>query len=353
MVARKIRNKWHIDFRVEGKRYRLPSPVNTRKGAIEYERVVRTRILYGEPVDGKPASPTLAEFAPRYLDLYVATHCKPSTLKARRQKIGRYLLPTLGQYRLNEIDVKHCDKLIADLYKKGLSSGTVAATVEALRAMLGVAVDWGECKEVPKLRRVKTKPPPPKFLSREDAATLLEHIPQEFWLLFFCALRTGLRKGELRALRWTDIDFDRSVITVSRTMFERVAELSAKSGKSRQVPMSPEVLAAMKAGRHLKGPHVFCDSSGQPLTEIRPNQILKRACTSAGIEQITFHQLRHTFASHLVLAGVSLRVIQELLGHGSITTTMIYAHLQENQTKEAVKILDKPQILDIMGTIWS
>tara|TARA_R100000808_G_scaffold5300_1_gene16217 strand:+ start:4106 stop:5167 length:1062 start_codon:yes stop_codon:yes gene_type:complete len=352
MVARKIRGTWHIDVRHEGRRYRLPSPVNTKAAATEYERQVRTRLLYGQPVDGKPASPLFADYAPEWLQMYAEVYNKPSTADNRRAKLRKHLVPLLGKYRLEEITTRHIDRLISQLQARGLGNRTVNHMLELLRVMLGVAVEWGQLSAVPKMRRLKVLDMPPRYLSQEEADRLLDHVPDDHRCLILTALRTGLRKGELLGLQWSDIDLDHSMITVARTLYQGTAQ-APKSGKTRQVPISPELKIAIAEHRHIRGPWVFCQSGGEVLTSWAPNTILRHACLSAGIESITFHALRHTFASHLVLAGVHLRVVQELLGHHSIVVTQKYAHLQPQQSATAVSLLDRKRLADIMGTIWA
>ncbi len=111
-------------------------------------------------------------------------------------------------------------------------------------------------------------------------------------------------------------------LIVRRSLW-RGQEGSPKGGHNRKVPLSDVALAALKAHRHLGGPHVFCDERGNHLTHSMLKDVVPRACSVAKLaKRITTHGLRHTFASHLIMRGASLKAVQELLGHESIEMTL-------------------------------
>lgn len=143
------------------------------------------------------------------------------------------------------------------------------------------------------------------------------------------ALNTGMRRGELLSLKWEQI----------RNGFIYLTE--TKSNKARQIPVNDrlaEVFREVRRGNQLKSPYVFCDSKGRRFYEVKRS--FASACRRAGIEAFRFHDLRHTFASHLVMKGVSLKAVQELLGHSDLTMTMRYAHLSKGHLQEAVVALN-------------
>jgi site-specific recombinase XerD len=108
------------------------------------------------------------------------------------------------------------------------------------------------------------------------------------------------------------------------------------------VPLSQRAIGALKAQRHLRGKLVFCEDSGEPLADHLLRPPLRRACKRAGLREIGWHVLRHTFASHLVMRGATLKAVQELLGHQDIKVTLRYAHLSPNVKRETVSLLDAP-----------
>lgn len=156
--------------------------------------------------------------------------------------------------------------------------------------------------------------------------------------MFLVALRTGIRHGELIGLRWEDVDLVAGRNTVRQNSVDGHIG-TPKSGKPREIPLGDEVRAALKAHRHLRGPLVFYDMAGKMLTTptTRP---MWRACKRAGLRQIGWHVLRHSFASHLVMRGATMTAVQELLGHSSIAMTMRYANLAPEAIRETVRLLD-------------
>lgn len=147
--------------------------------------------------------------------------------------------------------------------------------------------------------------------------------------------RTGLRLGELVALRWADVDFAAKRILVRRSIVRGV-ESSTKSNRERAVDLSTSALSALRAHRHNASEFVFCDDAGQHLTRGMLHDAIERAGKKAEIGQVGWHVLRHTFASHLAIAGVSLRAIQLLMGHSTIAMTERYAHLSQESIASAV-----------------
>ena len=144
------------------------------------------------------------------------------------------------------------------------------------------------------------------------------------------ALSTGMRRGEILGLKWRDFDFKRRIITL----------LDTKNGQKREVPMSETVNnAILQIHEHPDSPYVFCNQQGKLRADIR--QSFSTALKKSDITNLHFHDLRHTFASQLVMSGVDLNTVRELLGHKTITMTLRYSHLSPNHKKEAVETLNE------------
>ena len=188
---------------------------------------------------------------------------------------------------------------------------------------------------LPKVAWLKAPEPEFDFLDFEESKRLLEaaKAEPEWHAMIMTAVRTGLRIGELRALRWEDVDLVAGRLTVRRSAFKN-------QGRKRTVELGLEVLQALKKHRHLRGELVFCTSDGRMLTENECKHPMRRACRRAGLRVIGWHALRHTFASHLVMRGAPLKAVQELLGHADIRMTMRYSHLSPDVKRDAVALLD-------------
>ena len=153
-------------------------------------------------------------------------------------------------------------------------------------------------------------------------------------------LRTGMRLGELRALRWDDVDLVAGRIVVRYSAWEDIVG-TPKTDSTREIPLSDDARKALKLHRRPGVLLVFCDKKGEMQPRDVCNWPLWRACRRAGLRQIGWHVLRHSFASQLIMRGRSLKEVQELLGHTSITMTMRYAHLAPNVLRDAVQVLDR------------
>lgn len=181
------------------------------------------------------------------------------------------------------------------------------------------------------------------FWDREQSAVFLEAVQKtdpRWYPFFLCALRTGMRLGELCALRWDDLDFVKGQIHVVWSFTHGKVD-SPKNGRGRVVPMSPQLAAALKAHRHLRGPLVFCREDGSHLTRDNVKHPFDRATRRAGVRAIRIHDMRHSFASQLVMEGVPLTAVKEYLGHRELEMTMRYAHLSPDARQGYVKCLDE------------
>jgi len=151
------------------------------------------------------------------------------------------------------------------------------------------------------------------------------------------ALNTGMRKGEILNLKWHDLDFKNNIIYIRQS----------KSGEKREVPMNMLVRRTLIAVRkHSESPFVFCNTNGENYANVRKSFFT--ACKKSDILKFRFHDLRHTFASHLVMGGVDLNTVRELLGHKSLEMTLRYSHLSPDHKQRAVSTLSRQ-----MDTFWT
>lgn len=215
------------------------------------------------------------------------------------------------------------------------SDGTVNGYLSTFRHLLSKAVEWDMLEENPFTKGArlafKLDNQRKKYLSEDQIDDLLSESLPHLKPIVETALNTGMRRGELLGLKWDQV----------RNGQIYLEGCMCKSGKGRQIPVNErldEIFRELRQKNQLISAYVFCDSHGRRYKEV--TRSFKAACKRAGIEDFRFHDLRHTFASRLVMNGVNLKAIQELLGHANITMTMRYAHLSQAHLRDAVGVLD-------------
>jgi integrase len=325
---------------------------NTKLAAEQDERAHIDRVLNPPaPKIDKKEAPRFEQFAEQFL-LLAESDNKPSELYSKEMILRVHLKPAFGKVKLDQIDYAAIQDYAATKSKK-LAKKTVNNHLTVLRRLLVVAKKRGLIEAVPEIEWLNAPDPDFDFLTFEEAERLIEAADGEWRCMILVALRTGLRQGELLALRWEDVDLHAGKLTVRRSVTRgkvtdpeqgklvvKNAVTPPKNGKSRDVPLGEEALAMLKQQRHLRGELVFCADDGRMLKKNECKHPLWRACKRSGIRKIGWHVLRHTFASHLVMRAAPLKVVQELMGHATIEMTMRYAHLAPNVPRETVKLLD-------------
>ncbi len=265
--------------------------------------------------------------------------------------IRRHLRPHFGALRLRDFMSEHAATYQAAKLVGGLSPKTVSNHLTLLSAMLiAAANDLNWLHTPPKIQkpRIHTDTYAYRYLKtkQEVARFLTASRPERplVYMLYRTALTTGLRAGELSALTWTDVNLDTRLITVAHS-YERNAV--TKSGRIRYVPiLDPLFETLTQWKRHNHSDIVFPNASGRhhkPSSRIfqeRLQAVLARAnfpmveLNGKPARYITFHGLRHTFASHWVMQGGSVAKLQKILGHASMEMTLRYAHLSPDLYKE-------------------
>lgn len=331
----------HPDGREQ--RIRKVSPINTRRGAEEYERQLRASLLDGSFMREEVRTPTFDDFAKEFLETYVKANNKPSEVRGKECILNAHLKPQFGALRLDQLDALRIEQFKAAQLERKLNPKTVNNHLVVLGTMLNVAKRWGKLGNVPEIKRLKVRPPKTDFLSFEEAERLVDAAKQEpeWWSMIVIALHTGLRLGELLALRWEDCDFVVKQITVASSDWQGHVG-PPKSGRGRVIPLNAKARAALVSQRHLKGPLVWCQADGEAHTKDHLQAALRRSRRRAELRHFEWHVLRHSFASHLAMRGVPLKAVQELMGHASIEMTMRYAHLSPAVRRDAVDALLGP-----------
>lgn len=345
----KVREFWMIDISYtdqltgEHRRIRKRATNQTRKGALQEELQILNAITSGVHNKKKEVM-TLEEFSVEFMSNYAVTNNKPSEVNAKRSILRHHLIPAFGKLRLDKIGSREIERFKAKKVKDGLKPATINNRLTVLRKMLTTAQEWGIIETVPRFRWLRKPPPEFDFFDFDEADRLVAAAEPEWRTMILTALKTGLRLGELRALRWDDVDLVARKLVVRRNLVNGHYG-TPKNGKSREIPLCDSLVAALKAHRHLKGELVFCDEYGDPVVQYTRHP-LWRACQRAGLRKVRWHVLRHTFASHLAMRGASARSIQELMGHSTIRMTDRYMHLSPRANRDAVNLLDEKPPVD-------
>lgn len=253
------------------------------------------------------------------------------------------LLEAFGNLPLRFFTTKLVEEFQTQRLTQGNKPATVNRLIATLKHMFTKAVDWDMVEEealkrVRKVKLLREDNRRLRFLSKEEMLRLLESCSSHLHPIVLTAFNTGMRKSEILNLRWNQVDFKHGFILLEVT----------KSGERREIPMNQILRETLrKIPRRLNNPHVFTNGKGKPYKDVKGS--FASALRKAGIKDFKFHDLRHTFASHLVMEGVDLTTVKELLGHKTLNMTLRYAHLAPGHKVRAVSVLEK--LLDQSPTI--
>jgi integrase len=367
--VRKWRGKWVVDWRdPNGKRF--IETVDGDRGAAK--RRLGEILKAGEKSASKRL--TFQDYGQWWLENCAKGSIKESTYREYESGLRNHLNPVFGSKPLAKIGRKEIKELIARKKAEGFSSSTIRNILAPLRGMYNEAIENEDAHFNPasNLGKVNKNQPgaPINPLTREEVSILLEKAEEktpDLYPLLLCAARTGIRQGELIALKGADIDFHGRFIEVNRTLSRGKLTLP-KSGKTRRVDMSGQLTAVLQdllskrkalalrkemekpAGERRSAAEVTGEIMGGWLfttpvgTQLDPSNLRKafnRLLELAELRRVRFHDLRHSFASLLIQQGESLAYIRDQLGHHSIQITVdTYGHLVPGGNRQAVDRLD-------------
>ena len=317
--------------RVTISRHGMLTAEQARRKAAQLIASIKAGEEPARPQSPPDTGPTIAEVAERYMKEHVAVRCKPSTARACRCTLDRYLLPAFGARPLGTIGREEVAALQYRLHKTPTMANRVVDLLSRLFNMAevwGVAPDGGNpCRFVQKYKERSRE----RFLSEEEFGRLgrvLDELEAEGKVSAnaVAAIRllmlTGCRRGEIVTLRWEDVDLDAGELRLR----------DAKTGP-RQVALSPAAVRVLSAIlRHADNPWVIAGRKpGSRLSNLNASWLVVRA--RAGLEDVRLHDLRHSSASRALALGESLSMIGKLLGHRKVQTTARYAHLAQDSVK--------------------
>lgn len=374
----------------------------------EFARQFEADVKNGIAMDGRKI--TLKEFADRWLEEYAAQKLQPGTVEKYRAELYDKILPVIGHLKLSELRPAILNATFIAMTRDGArkdgkpggySRATIKKTQDVLSSLLRTAVEWEIIEKNPmdKVRTVgECAADKVEFFTPEQASTFLDYIeqpytvktkghqrtddtgiaytvgdyertkviPEQIRVLFNLAIYGGLRKGELLALEWSDIDFDNDTVTVSKAVSVVAGEQITKEPKtktSRRTVTIPHFLTQrIKALRHDRLKYqlsigdywqgadwLFIQENGKQMSYSTPysafQDTISRFNTGKRVDQqlpaIPFHGLRHTSATLLIASKQDVRTVSNRLGHAQASTTMnIYAHALQETDRKAVNALE-------------
>ena len=256
---------------------------------------------------------------------------KPSTQKNHKHIAAKHLVPRFGVMAVADVTTQSIQAFVAHLTSEGYAPKTIDHIHDVLSAILRTAVKWGHLGEnpargvsMPTLRTVK-----PKWaLTADQARALLGRLPPLARTMVGVALLTGLRRGELFALRWKAIDLETGTLQVSEAVYEGMFGTPKTAAGLRALPLSPGAVTLLRSWRDRvkrREPDdlVFATGSGKPIS---PNNVLRRwvfpACEALGLARASWLTFRRTYSSWAHEHGIPGKVVAELMGHAKVDTTL-------------------------------
>lgn len=344
--VKKRGDTWYAYWRDQSGRQKAKSIGTRKKDAEAY--LVRVQKEVNENTFQEIRKISFPEYAEKWFEDYASIQVKPSTLHNQKYLIHGSFIPFFGEVQLASITASDIQNYVSSRMKEGRSPSTVQKGLTLLKTMFKWAVEWNYLKtnpaanvKAPRKERVEMD-----FLTPEEIRVFLDALDEKWKPLFYTAIFTGMRLGELLALQWSDIDWNSSTIRVCRSVWHgRFQEPKTKSSY-RAIGMSPSLESTLKRYQAFTPPNefnlVFCTSTGKPLDDHNlRSRVFHPTLEKAGLRRIRIHDLRHTYASLLIHQGENLKYVQQQLGHSSITTTVDrYGHLMPEVRKNASEKLD-------------
>lgn len=324
-------NVYWVDYRVNGKRYR-ESTGTTKRREAEYILACRKKdAKEGKTPDIKriKKETVFAELAQVYKNW-----SKPQ--KAYKDKALRVdqLIKIFGNYPLNIFTTRILEEYQSERLVHN-KPATVNRMLTIIKHMFRKAVEWDMTSDevLKRISRVKQVPEHNtrlRYLTLEECQTLISCCAPHLKPIVMTAIHTGMRKGEILNLKWDRVDLEHGFLLLDIT----------KNGTRREIPINMALEEMFNGMPHsIESDYVFTDKNGNPYKEVKHS--FATALRKANICDFRFHDLRHTFASHLIMNGVNLVSVKELLGHRDLSMTMRYAHLAPGFKRKAVNVIDK------------
>ncbi len=287
-----------------------------------------------------------------------------STLQSYKDRYNKNIEEIIGNMVISDVKPMHCQHILNVMDNNGYAGSSMARTKATLSAMFSDAYENCLISAHPVTKSVKCPKKPrksTKVLTLDEQEKFLAAAKESInYNHFLFILQTGARSSEVRGLKWSDIDFRNHIIHIRRNVTHDsnsnkfiTGELKTNSGK-RDIPMTQTVhdlLMVMKRQQEGKkqkvisfefADHIFLNRNGKLLPNSNYDRCLEKLCVKAGIEKISMHTLRHTFATRCIESGMKPKTLQKILGHANISMTMdLYVHVTEDEKEKEMKKFEK------------
>ena len=341
---------WWMGFTYKGKPIRRSTEVADKKLAGKIYCKVMTQLAEGKWFERLPGEDkTLGDLFAKYISEYSIPNKAMRTIR-QDKGFAKNMLDFFGDSPLTEITPSRITAYKTLCREKGLSPATINLQRGFLSHAFKKAVkEWEWLKENPveKVSKEKVRNARDRWLSIEEENRLIDAClfyatgkdnKQEprYWLreIVIFALNTGMRQDEILSLEWPDVDLFRKTLTV----------MSSKNGEIRTIPHNQRVFELLNAKakvRNIRSNYVFASEAGTKINASNLHRAYYKALKRARIEDFRFHDLRHTFATRLVQAGIDLYKVAKLLGHKDIRMTQRYSHHYPESLRDGVEVLDR------------
>ena len=283
-----------------------------------------------QPEIKKIANCSFRELVEKYLQWIQGRH---KSANSKQYRINQ-MLSHFGNLPLRRFNTLLVEQYQTDLINRRLKPASVNKNISILKHMFRKAVEWEiveeeTLKRVRKVKLLEENNRRLRYLPVTECQELINSCEPHLKPIVITALHTGMRKSEILLLKWDNVDLKHGFILLEIT----------KNGERREIPINPTLRSVLQGiTRRLDVPYVFFDKTGNAYQNVKRS--FATALRRAKIQDFKFHDLRHTFASHLVMAGVDITTVKELLGHKSLTMTLRYAHLAPGHKVKALDLLD-------------
>ena len=319
-------------------------------------------LFYGYPKLGKGKDMLYKIWLMEWLTNYVMPSAKQKTYSSYADVVRNHLIPKLGEYELQELTPLIVQRYVTELLQHGnlkngnpLSANTVNTTISVIQGSLSTAhlIGLTEKYEMDKIKRPKAKEKPVECFAPTEQKKIEQAVltdKREKMKGIIICLYTGLRIGELLALEWSDIDFQKAELRVSKTChdgkdkrgnFCRITDTPKTEHSKRIIPLPKQLIPMLKEMKKGSSSPLVIVGERPPLSVRSYQRSFELLQKKIGIPKKGFHALRHTFASMLFSKGVDVKIVSKLLGHSSVKITYdIYVHLFEQDLQHVTNVLD-------------